>query len=244
MSNQTQLFPTAIIYIRVSTEDQTISPRKQEADLRAYCEQQGWAVVDVVKEVASGKDNDRLGLADAAVRCAGEGHKLVIKRIDRLSRRLSKVAELLENPNLEIVCSETGPVNPMVLAMLAVVAAEEARLIAERTSAALQQRKAEGQLLGYALHSEEIRAKAVKRSIRTRTNRADKHARLWGGVIKHLMNEGKSWAQICRELERMKAPTSASAAGKPKKYTWVPASISRVMKRYNRLVSADGDDLI
>ena len=83
MSNQTQLFPTAIIYIRVSTADQTISPRKQEADLRAYCEKQGWAVVDVVKEVASGKDNDRQGLADAAVRCSTEGHKLVITPLDR-----------------------------------------------------------------------------------------------------------------------------------------------------------------
>jgi DNA invertase Pin-like site-specific DNA recombinase len=229
---------TALIYIRVSTKQQTISPEAQKNELTAYCEQQGWEVADVVQETASGKDDDRQGLADAVARCAREGHKLVIKRIDRLSRKLSKTAELIENPNVEIVCSETGPVHPMVLAMLAVMASEEARLISVRTKSALAQRKADGQLLGFALHGTQVAKKAGKKSGLTRKEKADKHALRVGAVIDAVKNaNGWSYEAIAADFNECQYyPTSYRASSA--KDRWVTSRVHSIHRKYIALMSS------
>ena len=73
----------------------------------------------------------------------------MVLRIDRLGRKLSKPAQLLEQKAVPIVCSETGEgVSPVVLGMLAVVSDYERQPISVRTKSGLERAKARGARLG------------------------------------------------------------------------------------------------
>ena len=98
----------AILYIRVSTSSQSLGSQVQEDRLKAFCETQGWEVAEVVSEQASGANNERELLEYAANKASENDWKLVVLRVDRLGRTLSKVAELLERKNLQICVAELG----------------------------------------------------------------------------------------------------------------------------------------
>jgi DNA invertase Pin-like site-specific DNA recombinase len=72
---------------------------------------------------------------------------LLIARLDRLSRSLTFVAQLLD-ANVEIKAADMPEANRMLLQMLAVFAEHERGLISQRTKAALAAAKARGVKLG------------------------------------------------------------------------------------------------
>ena len=79
----------AIGYVRVSTNEQTDSGLGLEAQRRwitAYCEAQGWNLVEIVAdEGVSGKTLNRMGLT-RAVSMLAPGRILVALKLDRLTR--------------------------------------------------------------------------------------------------------------------------------------------------------------
>jgi site-specific DNA recombinase len=80
----------AAIYLRVSSEEQerNYSLRTQEADLRAYCVERGYTVVDVYREVMTGVDLEgRPELSQLrADMAAGKFTVAAVWHSDRLSR--------------------------------------------------------------------------------------------------------------------------------------------------------------
>ena len=125
----------AILYIRVSTSSQSLGSQVQEDRLKAFCETQGWEVAEVVSEQASGANNERELLEYAANKASENDWKLVVLRVDRLGRTLSKVAELLERKNLQICVAELGRcLDPFVVGIMACVAQQERSLISQRTN--------------------------------------------------------------------------------------------------------------
>lgn len=146
---------TGIAYYRVSTEQQGQSGLGLAA--QRFAVQQFATIHDIELigehiEVETGKGADALdrrpklreALADARrAKCA-----VIVSKLDRLSRDVHFISGLMAE-KVHFVVAELGPgVDPFVLHMYAAVAENERRRIAQRTSDALQTKKAKGQKLG------------------------------------------------------------------------------------------------
>ena len=152
----------AIIYLRVSTEEQGESGlglSSGETNAREYCERQGIEVLDVVREVKSGKNTTKRPLLNATLeRCkAGEAELLISPNVSRLARSvidLCKMQEtakssgfrilLLDNPELDL----NTPNGKMVFQFLGVMAEWEREIISDRTKKALAAKKSKGEKVG------------------------------------------------------------------------------------------------
>src|ERR1700704_2188886 len=98
-------------------------------------------------EIESGKRNDRLELEKALAACKKQKAKLVIAKLDRLSRNLAFIAALMDS-GVEFVAVDNPHANKLTVHILAAVAQHEREIISARTSAALQAAKARGKRLG------------------------------------------------------------------------------------------------
>lgn len=139
-----------IVYLRVSTQRQGQSGLGLEAQREAvgqYAARISEPILGTFTEVESGAQKDRPELAAALRECRRTKSVLLIARLDRLSRSLSFIAQLLE-AGVEIRAADMPEANRMMLQMLAVFAEHERRLISERTKAALAAAKACGVELG------------------------------------------------------------------------------------------------
>ena len=105
---------------------------------------------DVVQEFIeqeSGGKNDRAELNQALRLCRKSGATLLVSKLDRLSRRVSFIANLMESKiTLKVV--EMPQADNFQLHIYASLAEQERQLISERTKAALAVKKAQGVKLG------------------------------------------------------------------------------------------------
>src|SRR6516164_3786658 len=140
-------------YIRVSTEDQGRQGNgleAQEADIRRFAEANGYEIVDIVTEVASGKlALDKRDVLNKAVnRSLKENITLVVAKLDRLSRDAVFIMQLMTT-KLKFIVAQLGEnVDKFMLHIYAVVAQKEREMISERTKVALGALKAKGVKLG------------------------------------------------------------------------------------------------
>ena len=98
-------------------------------------------------EVESGKDNARPQLAAALAACRLHGARLVIAKLDRLSRNAAFLLTLRDG-GVRFVAADMPDANEMTIGILAVVAQHEREQISARTKAALAVAKARGRKLG------------------------------------------------------------------------------------------------
>ncbi len=150
-----------VAYCRVSTEEQAssgVSLAAQEAKLRAYCLAMDLELVCVESDAGvSAKTLDRPALARAlAALDSGAADALVVVKLDRLTRSVRDLADLLEqyfsaDHGLislgESVDTRTAA-GRLVLNVMTSVAQWEREAIGERTSSALQHMKAQGKRVG------------------------------------------------------------------------------------------------
>ncbi|NTF06845.1 recombinase family protein [Agrobacterium rubi] len=137
-----------VAYYRVSTVRQGASGLgldAQRSSVLAFTNAPN--IIAEYTEVESGKRNDRPALAKALAHAKAEGATLLIAKVDRLARNNAFVANLLE-AGVEIKCADMPEANRMLLQMMSVIAEHEARMISERTKAALKAAKDRGQTLG------------------------------------------------------------------------------------------------
>ena len=139
-----------VSYLRVSTDRQGRSGLGLEAQRQAvtdYLNGGNWALVSEFVEVESGKRSDRPQLAAALAACRKHKAKLVIAKLDRLSRNVAFIASLMDG-NVDFVCCDFPTANRLTLHILAAVAEHEREAISVRTKAALAAVKARGTKLG------------------------------------------------------------------------------------------------
>jgi DNA invertase Pin-like site-specific DNA recombinase len=139
-----------VAYYRVSTDRQGKSGLGLEAQQRAvmdYLNGGAWELVAEFTEVESGKRSDRPALAQALEACRRYKAKLVIAKLDRLSRNLAFIATLMDS-GVEFVAVDNPHANKLTVHILAAVAEHEREMISERTKAALKAAKARGKRLG------------------------------------------------------------------------------------------------
>lgn len=148
-------------YARVSTSDQGddgASLSAQVAALEAHAVAQGAELVAVVTEVASARTLERPELARALELARARGAALVVVKLDRLTRSVRDLGELLATAfgpggGVELVSvrdavDTQSPAGRLVLHVLVSVAQWERETIAERTRHALDHLRSSGSHLG------------------------------------------------------------------------------------------------
>lgn len=137
-------------YVRVSTKRQGRSGlglEAQEEALRQYQAQTGFRPLAVYKEIETGKSADRPELAKAISHARRAGAALVVAKLDRLARNAGFLLTL-QSSGLPMVFLDLPGANEFTVGVMALVAQHEAKLISERTKAALAAYKRRGGLLG------------------------------------------------------------------------------------------------
>lgn len=136
---------TYISYIRVSTKSQGDSGLGLEAQQAIITNDIGTRLMEFV-EVASAT-KQRTVLDQAIEACRVHGATLVVAKIDRLARNVQLACDLI-NRGVQIRVVGMPNMSTLVFHILCAVAEEEARLISQRTSAALAVAKTRGVKLG------------------------------------------------------------------------------------------------
>jgi DNA invertase Pin-like site-specific DNA recombinase len=142
--------PPVVGYIRVSTKRQGRSGLGLEAQqeaLDAYRREHGGRVLATYREIETGKAADRPELARAIAHAKRSGAALVVAKLDRLARNAAFLLTL-QASGLPMVFLDLPGANEFTVGVMALVAQHEAKLISERTKAALAAYKRRGGLLG------------------------------------------------------------------------------------------------
>jgi len=129
-----------IAYYRVSTDRQGRSGLGLEAQRAAvvrYLASVGGILIAEHTEVETGRRNDRPELQKALAGCRKHKARLVIAKLDRLSRNVAFIAALMD-AGVEFVACDNPHATRLTLHILAAVAEHEREMISARTKAALQ----------------------------------------------------------------------------------------------------------
>lgn len=142
----------AVAYYRVSTARQGASGlglEAQRAAVESLCASRGWELIaPPFVEVESGKrDVVRPELAKALDRAKLTGARLVIAKLDRLSRSAAFLTDLQES-GVRFVAADMPEADETMVGIMAIFARRERKLISTRTREALQAAKARGKRLG------------------------------------------------------------------------------------------------
>ena len=140
-----------VSYLRVSTKRQGESGlglEAQRAAVETWLNGGSWQLVEEHVEVESGKrDDNRPALAKAFEACKAYNAKLVIAKLDRLSRDAHFLLGL-QKAGVEFIAVDMPHANRLTVGIMALVAEQEREAISQRTKAALAAAKARGVQLG------------------------------------------------------------------------------------------------
>lgn len=143
-----------VLYRRVSTREQGTSGLGLAAQLRD-CElylasQPGAKVLEDFVEITSGAKCERPKLKAALALCRQSGAKLLVAKLDRLSRVVSEIALLMDDKDVEFVVACFPQASRFELHLYAALAEQERQFISQRTKTALAVAKSRGVKLGGA----------------------------------------------------------------------------------------------
>jgi DNA invertase Pin-like site-specific DNA recombinase len=206
-----------IAYFRVSTARQGRSGLGLEAQqeaVRQYLASVGGMMVAQFTEIETGKRNARPELEKAKTACRKHKAKLVIAKLDRLSRNVAFLSAMMDG-KIEFVACDNPHATRLTLHILAAVAEHEAEMISQRTSAALQAAKARGVRLG---RNGTDRLAPANRAV------ANERADQLKPVLSELASSGMSARQMAAELTARGIVTSRGGA-------WHPQTVIRMMAR-------------
>ena len=188
----------AISVIRVSTTEQkrsSLGLKSQLQHIKNFCELEGLEIIGMFEDVCSGKvrPEDREGLSKALELSKKTGAKIVVHKLDRLSRSVEDIARLM-NSGVPFVVAETPQATPFMLHIYSAIAEMERQTISQRIKNALAVKKEElakeGKKLGNpTLHLN--RDKIVKASLERGQKTKDRYVGLINGVIEELQAKGQ-----------------------------------------------------
>jgi DNA invertase Pin-like site-specific DNA recombinase len=211
-----------ITYFRVSTDRQGKSGLGLEAQresVLAYLNGGSWTMVAEFTEIESGKHADRPQLAAALAACKKHKAKLVIAKLDRLSRNLAFIATLMDS-GVEFVAVDNPHANKLTVHILAAVAQYEREAIAQRTRDALQAAKARGKRLGNPnLES------ARQRALEANSEAAERFAANVLPIIKQIQKSGVS------SLRGVAKALSARGVKTARGGEWTAVQVSDILRR-------------
>lgn len=221
-----------ISYLRVSTDRQGRSGlglEAQRASVASFLNGGNWELVEEFVEVESGRKNDRAALAKAIAACQLYGAKLVIAKLDRLSRDAHFLLSL-GKAGVEFVAADMPHANKLTVGIMAMVAEQEAEMISVRTKAALAAAKARGTVLGGRRVRSDgtpvtITGEARKAGRKVQVNKADDLANRVAPKIEELKAAG------AKSLRDIASGLNASGVRTARGGTWSATHVMRLMSR-------------
>lgn len=227
-----------VAYYRVSTAKQGASGLGLEAQRRTVAEYLKAASGDLVgefEEIESGKRSDRPALAQAIERCRLTGARLLIAKLDRLSRNVHFLTGL-EEEGVDFVACDMPEANRLTVHIMAAVAQQEREAISARTKAALGSIKA--RLAGGEKHVSRRSGQALTRlgspkgltvsrpdlGTRAVVEKADEFAARVRPTVAALRGEGLSLAAVADRLNELRVKT-------PRGGSWTAMGVKRVLER-------------
>jgi DNA invertase Pin-like site-specific DNA recombinase len=220
-------------YVRVSREEQAqdgVSLAVQAEKVRAYC---GLYELDLVELIVdpgeSAKTLGRPGLSLALAMLAdGRAEGIVVAKLDRLTRSVADLAELLDRYFGEAAGKQLFSVGDsidtrtaagrLVLNVLMSVAQWERETIVERTQTALDHKRARGERIGTIPYGWRLDADGKTLILKPDEQRALDLILFWE-------SQGKSKRWMACELDRLCFVPKAGGSH------WSPSSIYRIVAR-------------
>lgn len=212
-----------VIYKRVSTAKQGHSGlglAAQERDIQLFLTNysgQPYEVVDSFLEIESGGNTNRPELAKAIQLAKRTKATLLVAKLDRLSRKVSEVAQLLEDKALNFKVSSMPNADKFQLHIYAALAEQERDFISLRTKAALAEAKEKGIKLGN--NPQNIVAMNA-----TRSKNATEGAESIRSLVSPLVEKGYTLSEIATSLN-----TAGLTTARGGQYT--PTAVSRIINR-------------
>jgi DNA invertase Pin-like site-specific DNA recombinase len=156
-----------ILFARVSTNEQGKSGLGIEAQIDSmtrYSEAHGLEILGTYTEVVSGKFSMASAtFLDVIEKARKTGARILVSKIDRLTRSVADGATYLANSALpQVIATDCPNASSFELHIRLVLAEEERRLIGERTAAALRAKKARGESVGNEVGTAAHSAKVQK----------------------------------------------------------------------------------
>src|SRR4051794_12240008 len=218
----------AVTYIRVSSDQQGKSGlgiEAQRAAIARFTAEHGYEVVAEHVEIETGKGDDALDrrpqLAAALKRAKGEKCPVIVAKLDRLSRDVAFISDLMAQ-RVAFIVTELGPdVDPFMLHIYAALAEKERALISARTKDALAAAKARGVQLGNRTNM----GTAVRHSAEVRVQKADQFAQNVLPIIADIRRGG------AKSLREIAAALAARGVRTPRGGEWSAASVRNVLAR-------------
>lgn len=216
----------AIVYLRVSTAKQGRSGLGLEAQREIVARFLGGAApLREFVEIESGRKADRPQLRAALDAARLHGARLVVAKLDRLSRNVGFLMALLDG-QVEVAFADmpavSGPTGRFLIQSMAAVAELEAGLISDRTKAALKAAKARGTTLGGWRGGPVVDRAAGTAALRAK---ADATAQRYGSTIVELRSAGiESASGMARELNARGIPS-------PRGGSWQAVTVQRIVAR-------------
>jgi DNA invertase Pin-like site-specific DNA recombinase len=209
------------IYIRVSTKEQGASGHGLNAQ-RTEVQSRGFVGREFL-EVESGRKDDRKVLREAIDFVRASGGKLIVSKLDRLSRSVKMLFELRDamiRDGVEVVALNLPNFDTLSVGIYAVMGQHEAELIAERTKKGLDEAKKKRGEWRTGGFSSECR----ERSLNARREKAQTNENLIRakGMISALRSRGASFYAISRALNDSGMKTSRGAM-------FTPMAVSRIV---------------
>jgi DNA invertase Pin-like site-specific DNA recombinase len=218
----------AVGLYRVSTAEQGQSGlglEAQQASVRAFVASQGWTLVSEHSDIASGKDDRRLGFQAALLKCRQLGAVLVAARLDRITRRAHTLSQLLED-GVSIRAADMPGADDLMMRIYAAMAQKERELISARTKAALAAAKARGTVLGGDRGYRPTKGPDAAAATQARRLEAELAAHRLAIELDLLRASGTtSHAALARELTERRVATPRGGQ------RWTHTTVSRIIAR-------------
>ncbi|NOD83765.1 recombinase family protein [Ruegeria sp. HKCCD6119] len=216
-----------VIYRRVSTRSQGESGlglEAQDRDIALFLDNYSdvpFEVLGTFTDVLSGADAHRPELQKAIALAKSAGAELLVSKLDRLSRKVSQIAGLMDDSALKIRVASMPNADKFQLHIYAALAEQERDFISLRTKQALAAAKARGVQLGG------LRDKTMKRNEAAK-EAADAAAKRVASIIVPMRESGASFKKIADALNAANVPT-------PRSKQWAAMSVRNAL---NRLAAA------
>ncbi|TBX81891.1 DNA invertase [Rhizobium laguerreae] len=210
-------------YTRVSTARQGQSGlglEAQDLDIDVYLQNYSdvpYEIIGSFQDIESGANDDRPELQKALDLCRKTGAVLLVAKLDRLSRKVARIATLMEDKRVKFAVANLPRADKAMLHMYAVMAEMERDFISARTKAALAVAKSRGSRLGG------LRDKTMKRNDAIQEKAAGEARKLMA-TIGPMRDGGSTLTQIADALTANGVKTSRGGS-------WTATQIARVIER-------------
>jgi DNA invertase Pin-like site-specific DNA recombinase len=189
-----------VTYFRVSTKKQGhdgLGMEAQRRDVGLYMQHyatEGDEIIAEFSEVISGGTAEPEELMKAIDLCKKEGAALLVAKLDRVSRRMSLLAQLMEDIQIKVACMPHA--DNFQLHLYGALAQQERDFISKRTKAAMAAAKSRGATFGG------LRDKTNERN-KAKQEKAKANAEKYRSLLQMSVQQGQTLQQMADALDQV-----------------------------------------